>query len=68
MKIQELDVKRKKSSTQKSMRPGKAILSVYVDLTISEEIDKIAEKEDVSKSVLMRHIFASFIETYNEED
>ncbi len=67
MKIQELDTKRKKNPTQKSVRSGKAILSVYVDLMVSEELDKIAEIEDVTKSVLMRYILESFIKIYNEE-
>ncbi len=65
MKIQALDAERKKKPSK--MPPGKAILSVSVDLKVSDDLMQIAKKEDVTKSVLMRYIFADFIETYNKK-
>ncbi len=66
MKIQALDAKRK-TNPSSTLPPGKAVLSVYVDRKVSDDLKQIAKKEDVCKSDLMRYIFADFIETYNQK-
>lgn len=68
MKIPELDGKRKGTVTGSSLPPGKAVMSVYVDVDVRDQLDDIAHTERVSRSDLIRHIIGKFVEDYNEEN